>query len=216
MSKELSTNQTASLSNTEGFDHIQRVSKALATSDIIPKSFSGNVSNCIIAVLTANDIGKSPIFVMNNSDVIHGSLSWKSTYIVSAINTCGKFSALRYKYNKDKTACTAYAKDLETGEIIEGTTITMAMADAEGWTKKSGSKWKTMPEQMLAYRAATFFGRMYVPEIMNGMKTTEEAVDIESYKTESDAVQEINDRLRHSEAPLVEAEVIEDDNDLVD
>ena len=32
------------------------------------------------------------------------------------------------------------------------------------------------------YRAATFFGRLYSPEIMNGMHTSEEIYDIEGAK----------------------------------
>ncbi len=52
------------------------------------------------------------------------------------------------------------------------------MAEAEGWSKKSGSKWKTMPELMLSYRAATFFGRMYCPDLLMGMQTQDELQDI--------------------------------------
>ena len=53
----------------------------------------------------------------------------------------------------------------------------MEMADKEGWTKKSGSKWLTMPDQMLAYRAAAFWSRIYAPEISMGFITKEEAED---------------------------------------
>ena len=55
----------------------------------------------------------------------------------------------------------------------------MQMATAEGWSTKAGSKWKTMPELMLRYRAATFFGRLYAPDLLLGMQTVEEARDIE-------------------------------------
>ena len=53
----------------------------------------------------------------------------------------------------------------------------MEMADKEGWTKKSGSKWLTMPDQMLIYRAAAFWSRAYAPEISMGFHTKEEAED---------------------------------------
>ena len=63
------------------------------------------------------------------------------------------------------------------------------MAKKEGWFNKSGSKWQTMPEQMLRYRAAAFWQRVYCPEISMGFMTTEEAEDIDdqtpiSYKAE--------------------------------
>jgi hypothetical protein len=52
------------------------------------------------------------------------------------------------------------------------------MAKAEGWFGKNGSKWKTMPDLMLRYRAATFFGRLYCPELLMGMKVQEEVIDV--------------------------------------
>ena len=53
------------------------------------------------------------------------------------------------------------------------------MAEKEGWAGKAGSKWKSMPSQMLRYRAAAFWQRVYCPEISMGLMTVEEAEDIE-------------------------------------
>ena len=53
----------------------------------------------------------------------------------------------------------------------------MEMAEKEGWTKKAGSKWLTMPDQMLIYRAAALWSRAYAPEISMGFLTKEEAED---------------------------------------
>lgn len=44
--------------------------------------------------------------------------------------------------------------------------------------QKDGSKWKTMPDLMLRYRAATLFARTYAPELTMGMHTVEEEQDI--------------------------------------
>ena len=78
----------------------------------------------------------------------------------------------------DTWSCTAFATELSTGEVVEGVTVTIAMAKAEGWFGKAGSKWKTMPELMMRYRAATFLIRSVAPEIALGFQTTEEAIDI--------------------------------------
>ena len=59
----------------------------------------------------------------------------------------------------------------------------MEMAKKEGWFDKSGSKWKTMPNQMLRYRAAAFWQRVYCPEISMGLMTAEEAEDIDNQIT---------------------------------
>jgi len=72
----------------------------------------------------------------------------------------------------------AYCKSTDTGEPIEGPEISIGMANAEGWLSKNGSKWQTMPELMLRYRAAAFFARLYAPDITLGMQTSEELHDI--------------------------------------
>lgn len=79
--------------------------------------------------------------------------------------------------NMPNYCCAAYATDLQTGEVVTGATISMKMAVAERWVTKSGSKWLTMPQQMLIYRAASFFQRAYCPEIGMGFHTTEEIQD---------------------------------------
>ena len=63
------------------------------------------------------------------------------------------------------------------------------MAKAEGWWSKKDrngnetSKWQTMPELMLRYRAATFLIRSVAPDIALGFPTTEEAIDITDQTT---------------------------------
>lgn len=52
------------------------------------------------------------------------------------------------------------------------------MAKEEGWYGKSGSKWKTMPEQMLAYRASAFFARVHIPNALMGIHVEGEVDDI--------------------------------------
>lgn len=74
--------------------------------------------------------------------------------------------------------CIAWAIEKETGERLESPVISIDMAVAEGWLTKNGSKWQTMPEVMLRYRAAAFFGKLYAPELLMGLQTAEEAHDI--------------------------------------
>lgn len=172
--------QNSPFSGTVEFEHNQRVAKMLCSSELIPKKYQGNIQNTLIALELANRIGISPIMVMQNLDVIQGKPSWSSSFIIASINNSGKFSPLRFELTGEgmTMSCYAYAKDLDTGMVVKGATITMAMAKSEGWYDKPGSKWKTMPEQMVMYRAGAFFGRVYVPEIMMGMHTVDEVIDI--------------------------------------
>ena len=59
-------------------------------------------------------------------------------------------------------------------------TVDWSLVQAEKWDSKNGSKWRTMPEQMFAYRAATFLARRYCPEVLMGLYTTDELSDIKA------------------------------------
>jgi hypothetical protein len=163
------------------FEHAQRVAKMLSSSSLIPKEFQGNMQNTMIALEMANRIGASPLMVMQNLYIVHGKPSWSSTFIIASINASGKFSPLRFEVGGegDQYGCYAWAYDLANNERLIGPKVTLAMANAEGWVNKAGSKWKTMPELMMRYRAAAFFGRLFAPEIMMGMQSMEEAQDVQ-------------------------------------
>jgi hypothetical protein len=62
----------------------------------------------------------------------------------------------------------------------------MEMAVNEGWYGKNGSKWVTMPDLMLRYRSAAFFGRIYAPELLMGLPSAEETHDIIDVTRQSD------------------------------
>lgn len=163
-----------------GFDHAQRVAKMLASSDLVPQSYKNNIQNTMIAMEMANRIGASPLMVMQNLNVIQGKPSWSSTFIIASLNACKRFSPLRFDFDGegDEYGCKAWANDAKTSERLEGPKVTWTMVKAEGWLAKTGSKWKTMAELMFRYRAAAFFGRLYAPDILMGMQTAEEVLDV--------------------------------------
>lgn len=82
--------------------------------------------------------------------------------------------------------CIAWAIEKATGEKLESPPVTVELAVMEGWYGKEGSKWQTMPEVMLRYRAASFFGKLYAPELLMGIQTAEEVQDT-TFTYEADA-----------------------------
>jgi hypothetical protein len=158
------------------FEHAQRIAKLLSSSDLVPNQYKGNIANTMVALEMAHRMNASPLMVMQNLHIIHGRPSWGSSFIIASLNSCGRFGTLRFE--STPTSCKAVTMDKQSGAILEGPTVTMEMAKLEGWLDKPGSKWKTMPELMLKYRAAAFFGRLYAPEIMMGLYSADEVVDI--------------------------------------
>lgn len=160
--------------------------KMLSESDLVPQAYRGKPANCVIAIELATRLGSAPLMVMQSLDVIHGNPSWRSKFLIAAVNATKRFTPLRFRFSGKGTkdwACVAYACDIDpkTGEIgpeLEGPEVSLRMADAEGWLGKNGSKWKTMPQLMLMYRAAAFWSRVYAPEVSMGLHTVEEQEDI--------------------------------------
>lgn len=169
-----------SFNTRDGFALMQRAANLLAASALVPEIFRGNIANTTIALEMAHRIGASPLAVMQNLYIVHGKPGWSAQFIIAAVNSTGKFSPLRFAVTGegDDKGCVAWATENATKERLESPRVSIDMARKEGWLDKAGSKWKTMPELMLRYRSATFFGRLYAPEVLMGMKTTEEIIDI--------------------------------------
>lgn len=168
--------------NKESFEHSQRVALMLSKSELIPSTFQNKPANVMIALELATRVGASPFMVMQNLYVVHGKPAWSSQFLIATLNACGRFTALRYEEDSQNGGRTrAFAKDIKSGEVCYGAWVSMEMAKSEGWVDKNGSKWKTMPEVMRRYRAASFFTKQFAPEVSMGIHTYEEAQDITSY-----------------------------------
>lgn len=163
------------------FEMLQRQAKMFAASSLVPKEFQGNIANCAIGIDIAKRLGASPFMVLQNIDIIHGRPSFRATFLIAMVNAAGRFEPLQFKMDgtegKSDRSCIAWTKSKADGAMLEGPKITLEMAKAEGWSTKNGSKWLTMPELMLRYRAAAFFARLYAPDITLGMMTAEEVSD---------------------------------------
>lgn len=162
------------------FELQQRKIKPYAQSDLVPQAFRGNIANCMIAFDMAKRMGANVLSVMQNLYVVHGTPAWSAKFAISMFNTCGRFSAIRYRFDgdADEYGCTAFSTELSTGEIIESPKITWKLVKNEGWLNKNGSKWKTMPDLMFRYRAAAYLIATTAPELLNGLRTQEEMEDV--------------------------------------
>lgn len=175
---------------------------------LLPKAYQANPSAFLIALDVANDPNdpQRVLTVMQNLDIIQGKPSWASTYVIAKLNASHKFpGGIEFSIDEGEVievdyeiwkkteggksykepgkrkiknmSCYAFALN-KSGKEIKGTKVDMALAIKEGWYDKNGSKWQTMPEQMLMYRAATFFARIHAPEVLHGFKTVDEREDI--------------------------------------
>ena len=166
------TSNKSVYSSIQSFESAQRIAASLADSALVPNAYRGQAGlpNCIVAIEIADRMGMSPFQVMQNLNVIHGRPSWSSQFIIGLIQGCGRFESFSYSEKADSCQCLAILKT--TGEQVSGPKITLDMAKREGWTKNS--KWSTMPQTMLRYRAASAFGRFHIPDLILGIQSVEE------------------------------------------
>ena len=213
---------TMGFGSLQSFEFMQRTAKMFTQSSMVPtayrsvieKGYGNNMTltdnpaalpNCIIALNMSQRMNADPLMIMQNLHVIEGRPSWSSQFIIAAINSCGRYSPLRFdikqgdeidatcttfewdggkkkaivtKTRVKNTSCIAWAVELATQTRLESPAVTMEMAVNEGWFGKNGSKWQSMPDLMLRYRSAAFFGRIYAPELLMGLPSSEETRDV--------------------------------------
>ncbi len=175
---------TAGFSTADGFALLQRMAKMFCTSTLVPEHFrgEGNFGNCVIALNMAQRLSADPLMVMQNLYIVHGNPGWSSKFLIAMFNQCGRYTSIKYretgKQGEDSQGIVAYATEKATGELIEGPEVTIGIAKKEGWYGKNGSKWQTMPGQMLRYRAAAWMIRTTAPELSMGLQTEDEIIDV--------------------------------------
>lgn len=241
--------------NLQGFELMQRAANVLTNSTLVPTAYRNQkeiksygkvtgyeenkpgMANCIVALNMAQRMQADPLMVMQNLHIIEGRPSWSSQFIIAAINSCGRYSPLRFELteagepteltytatewkNNNRTEvqktvivrhqeCVAYAIEKETGERLDSPRVSIQMAIDEGWLTKNGSKWQTMPELMLRYRCASMFGRLYAPELLMGLQSAEESHDYIEAEPDDQGGYSVNiDQFRKA-APVDAAEVVD-------
>lgn len=210
---------TIGFDDTDSFVHTTRVARVLMNAQCVPKSFLSDgrkgqiggdaaLARVTWGLVAARSIGIDCIIFMSNIYFIHGSPSQSAKLLISCFNQCRRFSPISYKFtgkaNTDSWSCVATAISKSSGKTIRGAKVSIEMAKKEGWLGKSGSKWQTMPELMLQYRAATFLIRTHAPEISLGFQTKEEVEyinfsnqpkEIKTINTDTEVLECVNDEV---------------------
>ena len=164
------------------FDQLLRAANMLSQTSIIPATYQGKPQDCFVALEMATRMGVSPLVVMQNMYVVKGKPAWAGQACTMFINSCGKFTQVKHVYTGEKgtdsRGCYVTATRISDGIQVNGVEVTIAMAKAEGWT--ANTKWRNMPELMLAYRASAFFARVHCPEALMGVQLADEIYDADA------------------------------------
>ena len=173
---------SASVMSLAAFNDYYNIGLKVAPSPLWPKHLAGaNVEQGAATVAMVIDIAdrlrENFLTVAQNIYFVNGRPGWNATFMIAKANNFGVFSDRidwRIEGKGDDLAVTAFAKLKDSGREVAHT-VTMKMAEAEGWTKNP--KYKSMPEIMLRYRSATALIRLYCAEVMIGMPPSYELED---------------------------------------
>lgn len=213
--KQLSVNPFHSL---DSFELAQRMVKPLASSDLVPQQFRNNTANCLIAMNMANRMGADPFMVMQSIYVVNGKPSFSAKFLIALVNSSGMLKdnlafEMVGKVGTNDYGCFCAGTSQQDRGLI-GPTVTIEMAKAEGWYTRNGSKWQTLPEMMLRYRAASFWVSLFAPELTLGIRTTEEAFDIgDAQVIDNESLESLNETLEEKAKELA-APVLEPEPDM--
>lgn len=174
-------------SSTKAFNELFKIGSVMSKTQLVPDNYRNRPEDCTIAIDIANRNGMSPLSVMQNLYVVKGKPQWSGQACIAMLKASKDFEHVKPvmvgERNTDDWGCYFKAIDKSDGEVVQGTLVTIKMAKDEGWYSKSGSKWQTMPEQMLQYRAAAFFARIYMPNALMGYRVEGEVEDISKPST---------------------------------
>ena len=168
--------------STQAFNELFKIGSVMSKTQLVPGNYRNKPEDCTIAIDIANRNGMSPLSVMQNLYVVKGKPTWSGQACIAMLRASKEYEHVKPvmvgERNTDGWGCYFKAIDKSDGEVAKGTLVTIQMAKDEGWYSKPGSKWPTMPEQMLQYRAAAFFARIYMPNALMGFSVEGEAEDI--------------------------------------
>lgn len=160
-------------------DELARFAVTVAESGLAPKGMDKPAS-IAIAVEMGLEIGLKPMQALQNIAVVNGRPCVWGDAMLGLCQSCEYFdhSAFSEKLTGtgDSQAATCTVRRLPNGQIVTRQ-FTVAQAKKAGLWSKQGP-WSQYPERMLQMRARSLALRDTFPDVLRGMYSAEEVVDI--------------------------------------
>lgn len=149
----------------------------LSKSNLVPKDYQGNPSNCIIAMQWGMEIGLQPLQAMQSIAVINGRPAIWGDAMLALVRGSGQLEYIHEDPTDD--GCTVRIK--RKGEPEAERTFTKEDAKKAGLASKQGP-WAQYPKRMMQLRARAFALRDVFPDVLRGVFIAEEAQDMPAEK----------------------------------
>lgn len=226
--------------NYEVFEQTLKMATTLSESTLIPEAFQKKPASCLIALDLARRLKMNVLALFPHLYVIDNKPAFSTQFMITIVNTSGIFDRIEWATGTDKEIdvtftdwcngkretkrgklpnvwAVASMRERRTGKTFTSQRVDVAFAEANGWVGKPGSKWRTMPEQMARYRAASILIRSTCPELLLGINTAEDVeyrvtttIDVETIDSAEDVarlVERFNEANSEAELKAIAADV---------
>jgi len=193
-----------------------RLAQFIAMSDLVPKGYKGRPADVLVAIQYGMEVGLPPMAALHSIYVTNGRPSLWGDGFLAVIMAAPSYKdhdeyymvdgerrefLLGADLTKDDTTAvtTFWRKDSERPRTA---TFSIAKAKKAGlWTK--AGPWQDYPDRMLKYRARGFAGHDAFPDVLRGIRTAEEVIDMGPIEESPSEPPKVVQRL--SETPVQDA-----------
>lgn len=170
-----------------------RLAQVMAKSALVPKNFQNKPEDVLVAIQLGIEVGLAPMQALQSIAVINGRPSvWGDGFLALIMASSSYLDHDEYYEVKGQRVDGLTAEDLKLettaaictfhrrGKATPTTQrFTVGMAKKASLLGKEGP-WGSYPDRMLKMRARSWAGRDAFPDVLRGMTTAEEAMDIPS------------------------------------
>lgn len=161
----------------QSIDEAIRFAEMMSKSNLVPKDFSGNPGNILVAIQWGMELGLQPMQAMQNIAVINGRPSLWGDAVIALVKSSPACEYVVEETSEEQATCRVKRK----GEPEQCRTFSKADAHKAGLLGKSGP-WTQYPKRMLQMRARSWALRDVFPDVLRGMPIAEELQDMAATK----------------------------------
>lgn len=148
----------------------------MAKAKLIPEHLRGDPGSCLLVLEQASRWRMSPFAVAQCTAVVRGKLCFEGKLVAAVLAASGAIvGRLSYEFSGDGPKRSIKVTGLQRGEkkpvSIVGTVENWLTRDKDG---KVNQAWQRDPDSMLIYRGTRQWARIYAPEAMLGVYTSDE------------------------------------------
>ena len=187
-----------------------QLAQAMSRAKLMPVHLRGSVGDCLRVVELAIRTRQSPYALADKTYLVNSKLAFEGQLCAALVNASARIrGSLNYTY-------TGNVKEPKTLECIvsatlagedEPRTVNVTWLQGDGMSKGAKDKWKSQPEQQLAYFGARVWGRRHAPEVLLGMYTEDELRAVKPEKVE------VSEPLEQNEDAPLQIESVTRDQD---